>query len=157
VTAAGRWLFADQLGPHFLGSPDQQVLLVESTNVLRRRRFHRQKAHYVLSGLRHRARELGDRATYVLAPTYGEVVRSYAALEVTGLGLSALVFTDVSERVLKSRTALGHNPTDCRLAAGALSEMAQAAVVTRQCSDVQESGLSSSSTWRMPSSLATVM
>ncbi len=82
MTAAGRWLFADQLGPHFLGSPDQQVLLVESTHVLRRRRYHRQKAHYVLSGLRHRARELGDRATYVLAPTYGEVVRSYAALEV---------------------------------------------------------------------------
>ena len=39
----------------------------------------------------------------------------------------------------------------------ATSAMAQAAVVTRQCSEVQGSGLSSSSTWRIPSSLATVM
>ena len=31
ATAPGtrRWCFADQLGPHFLDAPDQQVLLVE--------------------------------------------------------------------------------------------------------------------------------
>ncbi|GAA2849985.1 deoxyribodipyrimidine photo-lyase [Actinoplanes cyaneus] len=52
-----RWLFADQLGPHFLDAPDQPVLLVESKAVFRRRAFHRQKAHLVLSALRHRARE----------------------------------------------------------------------------------------------------
>jgi deoxyribodipyrimidine photolyase-related protein len=52
-----RWLFADQLGPHFLDAPDQPVLLVESKAVFRRRAFHRQKAHLVLSALRHRAQE----------------------------------------------------------------------------------------------------
>lgn len=71
-----RWLFADQLGPHFLETPHQPVLLIESTKVFSRRRFHRQKAHYVLSALRHRAAELGDQAIYVQAATYGEVVRS---------------------------------------------------------------------------------
>ena len=54
-----RWLFADQLGPHFLDRADQPVLLVESKAVFRRRAFHRQKAHLVLSALRHRAAELG--------------------------------------------------------------------------------------------------
>ncbi|MGI8334566.1 cryptochrome/photolyase family protein [Actinomadura scrupuli] len=69
-----RWLFADQLGPHFLDDAEQPVLLIESRAVLRRRRFHRQKAHLVLSALRHRARELGDRATFVRAETYGEAL-----------------------------------------------------------------------------------
>jgi deoxyribodipyrimidine photolyase-related protein len=55
-----RWCFADQLGPHFLDRPDQPVLLIESKAVFARRRFHRQKAHLVLSALRHRAAELGD-------------------------------------------------------------------------------------------------
>ena len=59
-----RWLFADQLGPHFLDEPDQPVLLVESRAVFRRRAFHRQKAHLVLSALRHRAAELGDQAVF---------------------------------------------------------------------------------------------
>ncbi|MGC4938145.1 cryptochrome/photolyase family protein [Kribbella sp. DT2] len=53
-----RWLFADQLGPHFVDSRDQPVLLIESRAVFARRRFHRQKAHLVLSALRHRAAEL---------------------------------------------------------------------------------------------------
>lgn len=70
-----RWLFADQLGPHFLDEPRQPVLLVESKAVFRRRAFHRQKAHLVLSALRHRAAELGDQAVHVRAETYGEAVR----------------------------------------------------------------------------------
>ncbi|RZS90260.1 deoxyribodipyrimidine photolyase-related protein [Motilibacter rhizosphaerae] len=60
-----RWLFADQLGPHFLDADDQPVLLVESRAVFARRRFHRQKAHLVLSALRHRAAELGEQARFV--------------------------------------------------------------------------------------------
>jgi deoxyribodipyrimidine photolyase-like uncharacterized protein len=53
-----RWLFADQLGPHF--TPDRRpVLLVESRAVLHRRVYHRQKLHLTLSALRHRAAELG--------------------------------------------------------------------------------------------------
>ena len=69
-----RWLFGDQLGPHFLDDPDQPVLLIESKAVFARRRFHRQKAHLVLSAMRHRAAELGDRCRYVRADTYAEIV-----------------------------------------------------------------------------------
>ncbi len=69
-----RWLFADQLGPHFLDTPDQRVLLVESPAVLRRRRFHRQKAHLLLSALRHRAAELGEQALLVRGTTYREAL-----------------------------------------------------------------------------------
>jgi len=67
---AVRWLFGDQLGPHFLDDTDAPVLLIESTAVLRRRAFHRQKAHLVLSAMRHRAAELKERCTYVRSETY---------------------------------------------------------------------------------------
>ncbi|MBA2554829.1 MAG: cryptochrome/photolyase family protein [Geodermatophilaceae bacterium] len=73
-----RWLFADQLGPHFLDSPEQRGLLIESRAVFRRRRFHRQKAHLVLSALRHRAAELGDRADFIQTDTYAPAVRALA-------------------------------------------------------------------------------
>ncbi|WP_237493036.1 cryptochrome/photolyase family protein [Modestobacter sp. L9-4] len=69
-----RWLFADQLGPHFLDAPDQPVLLIESKGVFRRRRFHRQKAHVLLSALRHRAAELGDQAVFLQTDTYAEAL-----------------------------------------------------------------------------------
>jgi len=69
-----RWLFGDQLGPHFLDATDQRVLLIESRKVFARRRFHRQKAHLVQSAMRHRAAELGDRCDYRKADTYGEVL-----------------------------------------------------------------------------------
>ena len=69
-----RWLFADQLGPQFLDRPDQRVLLVESRAVFARRRFHRAKAHLLLSALRHRAAELGDQATFVQADTYDQAL-----------------------------------------------------------------------------------
>ena len=69
-----RWLFGDQLGPHFLDDHDGPVLLVESRRVFARRRFHRAKAHLVLSAMRHRAAELGDRVTHLKAGTYAEAV-----------------------------------------------------------------------------------
>src|ERR1700733_8362587 len=69
-----RWLFADQLGPHFLDAPDQPVLLVESKAVFRRRRFHRQKAHLILSALRHRAAEVGAQARFVQSETYATAI-----------------------------------------------------------------------------------
>src|SRR5919206_5091162 len=72
--ARRRWLFADQLGPHFLDTPDQPVLLVESKAVFRRRRFHRQKAHLLLSALRHRAAELGEQARFLRTDTYAEAL-----------------------------------------------------------------------------------
>jgi deoxyribodipyrimidine photolyase-related protein len=73
-----RWLFGDQLGPHFLDDPHQPVLLIESKGVFARRRFHRQKAHLVLSAMRHRAAELGDRCQYVRADGYTPEVRRFA-------------------------------------------------------------------------------
>jgi len=69
-----RWIFGDQLGPHFLDSDDQPVLLVESRRAFARKAFHRQKAHLVLSAMRHRGAELGDRCEYHTADTYTEVV-----------------------------------------------------------------------------------
>lgn len=74
-----RWLFADQLGPHFLDDPsldepDQPVLLIEARSVFARKRWHRRKAHLVLSALRHRAAELGDRCEFVQAATYREAL-----------------------------------------------------------------------------------
>ncbi|MEV1333846.1 cryptochrome/photolyase family protein [Micromonospora costi] len=70
-----RWLFADQLGPHFLDERRQPVLLIESKAVFRRRAFHRQKAHLLLSALRHRAAELGDQAIHLRTETYREALR----------------------------------------------------------------------------------
>ncbi|TNM68203.1 cryptochrome/photolyase family protein [Streptomyces sp. NP160] len=78
-----RWLFADQLGPHFLDDPRQRAVLVESTRVFARRTVHRRKAHLVLSAMRHRAAELGDRGVHVRAATYRE-----------GLALAAEQLTD---------------------------------------------------------------
>lgn len=69
-----RWCFADQLGPHFLDAPGQPVLLIESRGVFRRRRFHRQKAHLLLSALRHRAAELGDQAVFLRTDSYAEAL-----------------------------------------------------------------------------------
>ncbi len=69
-----RWLFGDQLGPHYLDDPRQPVLMVESQAVFARRRFHRQKAHLVLSAMRHRAAELGPQCRYVKAGTYREAL-----------------------------------------------------------------------------------
>ncbi|MDI3385234.1 cryptochrome/photolyase family protein [Streptomyces sp. B-S-A8] len=72
------WLFGDQLGPHFLTPGDDgpgrdtPLLMIEARSVFRRRRFHRAKAHLILSAMRHRAAELGDRITYVRADTYRE-------------------------------------------------------------------------------------
>ena len=73
MTPPRRWLFADQLGPHFLDD-GQHALLVEARSVFRRRRYHRRKAHLVLSALHHRAQELGDRAVLLQTETYGEAL-----------------------------------------------------------------------------------
>jgi deoxyribodipyrimidine photolyase-related protein len=72
------WIFGDQLGPCYTdprhGGPDRDapLVMIEARSVLARRRFHRAKAHLVLSAMRHRAAELGDRVRYVRAETYRE-------------------------------------------------------------------------------------
>jgi (6-4)DNA photolyase len=73
------WLFADQLGPRVHGGEHahRPVLLVEAESALRRRRYHRQKLHLVMSGLRHAAADLGERATLIRAGTYTEALRRY--------------------------------------------------------------------------------
>ncbi len=76
---AVRWLFGDQLGPHFTEDHRGSVLMVESKAVFRRRRFHRAKAQLVLSAMRHRAAELGDRVTYVRVEEYAGAVREHVA------------------------------------------------------------------------------
>ncbi|MEH0985829.1 cryptochrome/photolyase family protein [Micromonospora sp. CPCC 205556] len=96
-----RWLLADQLGPHFLDDDDQAVLLVEAAQPFRRRALHRQKAHLILSALRHRAAELGDRAVLLRTDTFRE------ALDAVGEPVevchpttrSALRFVNSDERV----------------------------------------------------------
>ena len=70
-----RWLFADQLGLFHLDAPDQRVLLIESRTVFARRRFHRVKAHLLVSAIRHLARELGDQAVFLQVDTYDEALR----------------------------------------------------------------------------------
>ncbi len=75
AVTAPLWLFADQLGPHMLeGHADREVVLVESQRVMRSRSYHRQKLHIVLSGMRHLAAELGDRAHYLRVDTYREAL-----------------------------------------------------------------------------------
>lgn len=81
------WLFGDQLGPHFIDhrhqgpDPRAPLIMIESWAVLRRRRFHRAKAHLLLSAMRHRAAELGDRVRYVRARTYREGLAEAAGRE----------------------------------------------------------------------------
>src|SRR3712207_6751723 len=69
---ATRWLFGDQLGHHFTDDHDGPLVLIESRAVFRRRRYHRAKAHLILSAMRHRAAELGQRITYLRTETYRE-------------------------------------------------------------------------------------
>jgi len=91
-----RVLFADQLGPHFDdGGP---VLIPEVLTPLTRRKFHRQKAHLILSALRHRAAELGNRVEHVTADSYHEALagRSFSVVDPTSRGLRALV-ADLSQ------------------------------------------------------------
>ncbi|CNE80012.1 deoxyribodipyrimidine photolyase--like protein [Mycobacterium tuberculosis] len=57
------------MGPHFL-RPDSQIVMIESGGVFRRRHFRRAKAHLLLSAMRHRAAQLGDRVRYIQAETY---------------------------------------------------------------------------------------
>ncbi|MFE5628808.1 cryptochrome/photolyase family protein [Streptomyces sp. NPDC056463] len=81
------WLFGDQLGPSFLEAGadgparDAPVVMIEARSVFRRRRFHRAKAHLILSAMRHRAAELGDRVTYLRTDTYREGIRQAVGRE----------------------------------------------------------------------------
>ena len=110
-----RWLFADQLGDHFLDDWDGEVVLIESRSVLRRRRFHRAKAALVLSGLRHRAAELGERVVFVQADTYGEALAQVGPVHVVHpTSRAALAF--VQGRGLEVLPARGFETTSAEFA-----------------------------------------
>ncbi|WP_286275827.1 cryptochrome/photolyase family protein [Mycobacterium antarcticum] len=55
----------------------REVLLVEATSALRKRRYHRQKLHLVLSALRHADQDLGDRTTLLQADTYTDALERF--------------------------------------------------------------------------------
>lgn len=75
-----RWIFPDQLGDAFDdGGP---MLLVESRSELRHAPIHRAKAQLLLSAIRHRAAELGDRVEFHQVEHYREVVVGRDDLEV---------------------------------------------------------------------------
>ncbi|WP_370289428.1 cryptochrome/photolyase family protein [Nocardioides sp.] len=78
MSSAVRWIFGDQLGPHFVDDHRGPLLMVESRAVFARRRYHRAKAHLILSAMRHRAAEFGDRLTYVRTDGgYAQAVREH--------------------------------------------------------------------------------
>ena len=118
-----RWLFGDQLGPHFLDDTDADVLLLESTAVLRRRRFHRQKAHLVLSAMRHRAAELGERCTYLRSRTYGsglaEVAGQLEVIQPTSWAAMHLVDRLADERGVDRLPARGFSASRAEFTAWA--------------------------------------
>ncbi|NQX14231.1 cryptochrome/photolyase family protein [Microbacteriaceae bacterium VKM Ac-2855] len=78
--ARTRWIFAGQLGPLFDdGGP---LMIVEARSVFGRRPMHRAKAHLILSALRHRGAELGDRIEYRRVERYADAVDGRDDLEV---------------------------------------------------------------------------
>jgi deoxyribodipyrimidine photolyase-related protein len=71
-----RWIFGDQLGPHFTEDLKEQdrVILIVSKRVLARKRYHRAKAHLMLSAMHHRAAELGERAVLMTVDRYADAL-----------------------------------------------------------------------------------
>jgi deoxyribodipyrimidine photolyase-related protein len=67
-----RWIVANQLGDAF--DDGGRMLIIEAKRAFGRRPMHRRKAHLYLSAMRHRAEELGPRAVYKKADTFGEVL-----------------------------------------------------------------------------------
>ena len=66
-----RWIQGDQLGQRFFDDADR-VVLIEAKSIFRRTTYHRQKAHLILSAMRHTAAELGSSAQYIRAETFAE-------------------------------------------------------------------------------------
>jgi deoxyribodipyrimidine photolyase-related protein len=66
VTQSSRWLFGDQLGPHF--TDGHHCTIIISREAFRRRRLHRGKAQLLLSAMLHRAAE--ENTELIIADTY---------------------------------------------------------------------------------------
>ena len=123
---ATRWLFGDQLGPHFLNDATQPVLLIEASQAFRRRVCHRQKAHLVLSAMRHRADELGaGRCRYVRSSTYraglADVDGPLEVIQPTSWAALHLVDRLAGEREIDRLTARGFTTSRAEFATWAQS------------------------------------
>jgi deoxyribodipyrimidine photolyase-related protein len=118
-----RWLFGDHLGPHFLDDPEQPALLVEARSVFERRAFHRQKAHLILSAMRHRAAELGEGCRYLRAATYraavAEVDAPLSVSQPTSWAALHLVERLAAERDIERLPARGYATSRAEFAAWA--------------------------------------
>ena len=98
-----RWLFAGQLGDEF--DDGGRILLIEALSVFARAPMHRAKAHLILSAIRHRAAELGDRVEFHRVDDYRDVVAGRDDLQVidpTSYGARRLV-RRLGAEVLPSR------------------------------------------------------
>lgn len=95
-----RFLFADQLGPHF--DDGGAITLVEAKSVFQRRAYNRQKAHLVLSALRHRAAEDSGRITLIRAGNYRE---GLSGLDVSAM--DAVAATSRPARALQASLGFG--------------------------------------------------
>jgi deoxyribodipyrimidine photolyase-related protein len=104
-------LFADQLGPHFsLGGP---VLLPEVLGQFAKRRYHRQKAHLILSAVRHRALEAD--ATLVKLEGYRDLANHpelTGVINPTSFNQRALVDALVDELGIEVSPARGFVATE---------------------------------------------
>ena len=69
-----------------------------------RRRFHRAKAHLVLSAMRHRAAELGDRVAYRTTATYAEAVRAEERKRFEVVQPTSYAAVDLVTRLAEDRT-----------------------------------------------------
>jgi len=100
---ASRWLFADQLGPHFVDG--ETTYFVESRTALARYPIHRQKAHLLLSALRHRATEPNTVLiqTDTFANARNEMPDDLDAIDPTSYAARDLVRTMPRVNVLPSR------------------------------------------------------
>ena len=101
-TGTTRWLFADQLGPHF--DDGDPLLLIEARSVFERRTYHRQKAHLRLSAQHHRAANDPERVTLVRSQTYAEGVTTYR--DSSHRDLDAIAATSRPARRLVERLGL---------------------------------------------------
>lgn len=74
-----RLVFAGQLGSLF--DDGGRMMIIEARSVFGRRPMHRVKAHLLLSAMRHRVRELGDRVEFHQVERYSDVVTGRTDLE----------------------------------------------------------------------------
>lgn len=92
-----RFLFADQLGPHFDDGGD--IVLAESKAVFARRTYHRQKAHLILSALWHRAEQEPDRVALHRGDTYAQALQGCDTSSMEAIAATSRPARDLQQRL----------------------------------------------------------